>query len=147
MTSINFGFIIVVLFWICSCKSTMENGRLELGKYKSKSFNKIELTIKRGFKNEITSTGLELYLKEDSSFVFKTCGNIITGYFKFKTDTLILLCLKNTFLVDTSKTTIYSPPSELKFHIVNKKTLYRHEVGTINNKRVNFSDNLIKISE
>lgn len=144
MTSNNIIFLIGISLWICSCKSTTKPYKLELGKYQSKSFNKIELTIKRLVYNELPSIGQELNLHQDSSFVLSTCSNIISGTFFIKNDSLILTCIKNISIKDTTKITLYSPSSQLSYCIINNNTLYRFDNSKINNKNVILSDNLIK---
>jgi hypothetical protein len=121
--------------------------KLEFGKYQSKTFNKIELTFKRVFNKEVPSAGQELYLYNDSTFILNTCGNLISGTFNIKPDTLVLLCLKNIPMRDTTKIVLYSPPNELTYYIIDSKTLYRFDIGKINNNEVLLTDNLTKTND
>lgn len=147
MTFKQIILMLVFFLWICSCKSTRKANNVELGTYRSESFNKLELTFKRFFYDEIPSIGQELSLHGDSTFVLNTCGNVISGKFKVKPDTLILLCVKNVSVKDTTKPIFYTPPTELSYYIVDNNTLYRYDIGKVNNKNVKLSDNLERVNQ
>jgi len=68
--------------------------------------------------------GSELILKNDSSFVYTTCGNIMDGTWNLRHKTLFLTITSNHFRVESlndSFPPITQPFPIMKFHYTRKK--------------------------
>ncbi len=71
-----------------------------IGTYESKEFSKLKLAW-MGLNNEVTSVGNTLQINEDSSFYLQTCGNIVTGKWIIKEDTISLIDETNRWRNDS----------------------------------------------
>jgi hypothetical protein len=76
------------------------------------------------FFDEINELGVTLHLKNDSTFILSTCGNKFFGYYKLKSDSLILYCEKMVSRKDTNDVYKYEVPDRIPYYIVDNKTLY-----------------------
>ena len=69
--------LIYSFLFLVSCKS---DNAIKIGSYQSVRFNKFELGILYVFKGiKGAYVGCKIELKNDSSFVYTTCGSIMNG--------------------------------------------------------------------
>jgi len=81
----------------CSDKTTFQTGT-----YTYVKISKLELVylfLTKGVKSY--SVGSELLLKNDSSFKYTTCGNILNGTWRCFKDSLLLKVTKNRWRIDS----------------------------------------------
>lgn len=92
-----FLFSTIALF----AQQSPENG-LKIGIYSSYHFTQIERITLFTFKHiNYFTNGSELELKDNSTYRFTTCGNIILGTWKEKNDSLFLYVESNRFRNDS----------------------------------------------
>lgn len=72
-----------------------------IGTYETDRYNYMVMVSKNIFQKTSFSAGNTIELNEDSSFVYKTCGNIMEGYWTIKSDSLILDIHSNNWRVDS----------------------------------------------
>ena len=85
--------MVLVLALLPAC-SRQKKTELE-GYYECSKYNFIERSLLWP-RNESYPLGNTLLLNPDSTFVYTTCGNIVKGSWKVKTETLLLFCESNT---------------------------------------------------
>lgn len=97
------------------------------------------------FFSRLPSTDQYLELRTDSTFVFNTCGNIMTGTYKVRQDSLLLLWerneMKSAGMVDLNK----DSANMIVFFITHPNTLYREEHYVEKGKTYVLIDKLTKI--
>lgn len=86
-------FLFVILI---SCKA--EKNEI-VGIYSSNSSTLHSLV--GSINNEIYTVGTSLNIKKDSTFIKKTCANIIEGKWEIKKDSLLLYCKTNKYIIDS----------------------------------------------
>lgn len=72
-----------------------------IGKYEADRYHFLEMAPRSIFQKTGFAAGCTLELKEDSSFVYKTCGNVMEGYWSTKEDSLILDIDSNKWRTDS----------------------------------------------
>jgi len=91
--------LVLFVFLLTGCKN---DHHIKIGPYKSVRFNKIELGFLYIFKGiNAYFVGSEIDLSMDSSFVYTTCGNIMSGSYCIKNDSLFLNVKSNRFRIDS----------------------------------------------
>ena len=92
--------ILPILFFLtCSVKAKRA---VQTGKYSYIKWTQLEvawLSVTKGIHHFFV--GSELILNPDSTFKYKTCGNLMTGYWKCKNDSLLLLAKTNRWRSDS----------------------------------------------
>ena len=89
--------LIVNLFLGCSKQTTIKQGT-----YTYVQLSKIQsgyLFLTKGIKHNFV--GSEIVLKNDSTFNYITCGNIMTGTWNYINDSLFLKVTKNRWRIDS----------------------------------------------
>lgn len=89
----------ILIILLISCSSTKTSKEI-IGFYKSKKYNFIEHYIIL-FSGKSYAIGEILKLKKDSTYVYNTCGNVISGYWRIRGDTLLLFCQKFRYKRDS----------------------------------------------
>jgi hypothetical protein len=87
------------MFMLLGCKN---DHQIKIGSYKSVTYNKFDFAFQYLFKGINSAfVGSEINLKNDSSFVYTTCGNIMKGSYYVKNDSLFLKVKSNRFRIDS----------------------------------------------
>jgi len=124
-----------LLILICSLIAACHSEHfIKLGCYKSVKYNQIELGILLVF-NGINGAyvGSEIILKNDSSFQYSTCGNILIGKWTTKNDSLILKVNSNRYRIDSLNIKGFNgffptvPKKPIKFKIENNYLISIHK--------------------
>ena len=89
--------LILIVLISSSCKKEFDS---IIGKYESKEYSNLELAW-LGINNISASIGSTIEIKEDSTFYLQTCGNIMTGNWTLKKDTLCLFAESNRWRNDS----------------------------------------------
>src|SRR5438094_62877 len=106
-------FIILLSQIVSSCgQSVNKNNNNIIGKYSSKEFNFFEKAYYY-VNHIITTSGSSLEINADSTFLYTTCGNIISGRWRIKSDSLVLFIYTNRLRVDSLNSKTF-PPDSLK---------------------------------
>jgi len=82
--------------------SAQEKRSIQTGKYSYIKWSQLEmawLNVTKGIHHFFV--GSELILNSDSTFTYTTCGNIMTGKWKYNTDSLLLLANSNRWRSDS----------------------------------------------
>ena len=87
---------LVVIF--SSCKSSIPD---LTGEYKNKDWTKMEMFTRSYLGGQALVVGSSLELNADRSFEYQTCGNIMTGTWSVKKDSLMLNIKTNRFQIDS----------------------------------------------
>lgn len=87
----------MVVLFSSSCQKKIDS---IIGKYESKEYSNLELAW-MGINNTSASIGSTIEIKEDSTFYLQTCGNIMTGNWTLKKDTLYLFAESNRWKNDS----------------------------------------------
>jgi hypothetical protein len=136
--------LIAPLLLIVNC-SNISYEAVITGKYESKKYNLIDnFFIQTSGKSYVNGSSVEL--KEDSTFLYNTCGNIIKGYWNIRyNDTLYLYCqefkYKNDSLNKVLVTKCNSEPD--KFYINPNGELQRQYV--LKEQNLIILDYLVKV--
>ena len=78
------------MFVLLGCKN---DHQITIGSYKSVIYNKFDFVFLYLFKGINSAfVEFEINLKNDSSFVYTTCGNIMKGSYYVKNDSLFFKC-------------------------------------------------------
>lgn len=97
---------LILLFFIIPgmtgliAQTTNDQGHL-IGAYKSPDYSFFQKLFYNIFQRTSFAVGTTLELRQDSGFYKKTCGNIITGDWKVKADTLLLFYNTNRWRNDS----------------------------------------------
>lgn len=94
LQTISFATMIIL---VSSCTSYTEL----VGKYESTGQYGVRSLWNRYVKKQISSSGSSIDLNTDSTFKHTTCGNILTGKWCVKEDTLLLFCESNKYAIDS----------------------------------------------
>src|SRR5688572_12858034 len=86
---------VTLLFASCSKDEDL------IGTYETDRYNKVEMVSKNIFQKTSFSAGNTIELNEDSSFIYKTCGNVMEGYWSIISDSLILDIQSNKWRADS----------------------------------------------
>lgn len=134
---LSFIFIgVIPIIFLVSCSNTPSNKDI-IGIYKSKEYNIIEnYLILSSEKTYVKGSKLEI--RTDSSFIFSTCGNISNGFWKLKSDTLLLFCLKFNYKNDSLNSVLNTKCSTEpdKFFVNSDGELQRNSYLTGQNLKV-----------
>jgi len=91
--------ILFLIVFVSGCKSDYE---IITGSYKSVRMNIVEYGFRFVFQNVGSSmVGSEIILNPDSTFIFTTCGGIITGRWSATPDSLFLHAETNRYRIDS----------------------------------------------
>jgi hypothetical protein len=93
--------VILATFFFLNC-SAQEKGSIQTGKYSYIKWTQLEMawiSVTKGIHHFFV--GSELVLNCDSSFTYKTCGNIMTGIWKYNNDSLSLIANSNRWRSDS----------------------------------------------
>ncbi|MBS1687971.1 MAG: hypothetical protein JSS96_04555 [Bacteroidetes bacterium] len=91
-------YFLLTLFAFCSCSSQPLCGNYISAK---PSYSDYLFIMFHGRHSFIYITGSSLFLSADSSFEYKTCGNIMTGQWKTQNDSLYLIVKTNRYRIDS----------------------------------------------
>lgn len=72
-----------------------------IGSYEADRYHFLEIAPRIVFQRTGFASGCTLELNEDSSFVFKTCGNVQEGYWSVQANSLILDVHSNRWRTDS----------------------------------------------
>ncbi len=129
-------YFLLTILTLNSCK--VKEGAV-IGKYNSKEYSYIELIWVNLINTRTvvgTVVGTKLEVNEDSSFYMQTCGNILTGNWLIKNDSLYLFVKNNRWKNDSlhlygfekKQPEVYNQP--LKYKILKngfvRKNLFRN---------------------
>ena len=93
--------LMLSILFILNC-SAQEKRPIQTGNYSYIKWTQLEmawLSVTKGIHHFFV--GSELILNPDSTFTYKTCGNIMTGNWKCNTDSLLLLAKTNRWRSDS----------------------------------------------
>jgi hypothetical protein len=128
-------FLILCISLLYGCKSEHD---IHLGNYKSIEYSKLDLVVLYLFKRiNGAFVGSELKLEIDSSFIYTTCGNSMTGNWKCYNDTLFLNVRTNKFRIDSLNVSGLNgnfpplPKDPIKFKIENEYLIQIHIITNI----------------
>lgn len=92
-------YLILCILPFHGCES---EHKIHPGNYKSIEYSKIDLVVLNVFyRINSAFVGSQIILKIDSSFIYITCGNSMTGNWKSYHDTLFLYVRTNKFRIDS----------------------------------------------
>ena len=114
-----------IYFIFISC--TIANHEQVVGSYESYDIGYFELIqnyISNGLKAVYYSKGTTLNLKADSTFSYGTCGNLITGIWSIKKDTLVLNGKTNKYRNDSLNLVLPPPKVGINKFVIDKKKVY-----------------------
>lgn len=130
------AIIILSILFFLNC-SAQEKRSIQIGNYSYIKWTQFEvawLYLTKGIHHFFA--GSELILNADSSFTHKSCGNIMTGNWTYKNDTLLLIVKTNRWRSDSLNKFGYQGKwpeiPEQPFILVNKRN-YLEFVETLTN--------------
>lgn len=132
----KFGYSILLFLFLFGCNAKIKNYTAE-GKYISCCENKLKYLIryfKNGMQKFYYSTGKELEIMKDSTFKLTTCGNIINGNWRIKSDTLILQQLSNCYRSESLRMEHPSLKLGIEKYVIKENVLFLTSAIKINGK-------------
>lgn len=72
-----------------------------VGKYRSVSTGLLKERYEYIFKNSVRIIGSELDIRQDSTFRYQTCANLMTGKWHLRSDSLFLMMQINRWRIDS----------------------------------------------
>lgn len=90
----------LIIFLICSVLACSKPDFEIIGNYQTPHYNLFE-NLAFALKRKKHTIGCSLEVNNDSTFTYKTCGNIISGTWTTKSDSLLLSVISNRWRNDS----------------------------------------------
>lgn len=122
-----FNSLLVLLLVLSGCVNTAPRIALISGEFESEQVSLLRVGYAQFVQKRIFVKNNQLSLKAvDTTFKLNTCGNLITGRFYTKNDSLVLLVFQNNKKLDSTLfSSSFIPLDTIYYHVKDQETLTR----------------------